>query len=303
MATYNRSHLILESLVSLVNQTYDKWECIIIDDGSTDNTEEIINGFTDNDRRFKYFKRPNNHQKGLPGCRNYGLDIASGKYIIFFDDDDIVHPQNLEICLDILKHNDTDFCHYKKQSFTDELPQFSEIHKPIQKFSIGICDIEKVVTNKIALASCTVMWKKECFASIRFHESLSYAEEWDCYTRILLEGYNGTGIDEALYFNRKHPQSNTGEFWAGDEVRKASQIKAIKLVIANLKQKELLSRSLIRYFVQIGIFLKEISVINHVLETSNADFSTRLKFKMLYKFYPIIVLGHRTKKLLKKIRS
>src|SRR5258705_6384267 len=97
MATYNRSHFILETLSSIQNQTYSEWECLIIDDGGTDNTLEIITPVLDTDLRFKFVKRPDQYKKGLPGCRNYGLDLAKGDYIIFFDDDDIVHPQNLEL--------------------------------------------------------------------------------------------------------------------------------------------------------------------------------------------------------------
>ena len=85
----------------------------------------------------------------------------------------------------------------------------------------------------------------------------------------------------------------------GDEERRASMIKAVKLVVENLKQKKLLSGRLIRYFMQMGIFLKEKSIVEYVLEISNVNFLIRTKYRMLYKFYPIIVIGHRTKKRLK----
>ena len=93
MATYNRAHFIVETLQSIQNQTFQDWECIIIDDGGTDNTTEVIQPIVANDKRFQFVKRESNYQKGLPGCRNYGIDLARGDYIIFFDDDDIVHPQ------------------------------------------------------------------------------------------------------------------------------------------------------------------------------------------------------------------
>lgn len=301
MATFNRAHLISKTLNSILAQTYINWECLVIDDGSTDNTRGKVKDFTENDSRFKYLKRPDIHQKGLPGCRNYGLNLAKGEYIIFFDDDDIIHPQNLEICQKILENTAKDFCHYKKQSFTKKLlPQASEIHKPIKKYSIGIKEIEKVVSNKIALASCTVMWRKECFDEERFIESLNYAEEWECYSRILLEGFKGVGIDQILYFNRKHPNSNTGEFWEGDKKRRESNEKAIKLVIENLQNKGFLSPQLFRYFVQMSIFLKNKSILEYVFSKSDSGFITRSQYRLLYKFYPILVLGHRTKKLLKK---
>jgi glycosyltransferase involved in cell wall biosynthesis len=89
MATYNRAHFIVETLVSIQNQTFLDWECIIVDDGGTDNTKEVIKPIIEEDKRFLYVQRDDIYQKGLPGCRNNGLDIAKGDYIIFFDDDDI----------------------------------------------------------------------------------------------------------------------------------------------------------------------------------------------------------------------
>ena len=300
MATYNRAHLILESLDSISKQTFEDWECLIIDDGSLDDTEAIVQGFIERDSRFKYFRRPESHQKGLPGARNYGLEMAEGDFIIFFDDDDFAHPQNLEICQKQLLASESEFCHYRKKSFTQSIPVAPSIIGSENFYKIGQDQIEQVVMNKIPLASCTVMWKKECFDKIRFNESLSYAEEWECYTRILLEGYKGIGIDDVLYYNRKHPASNTGEFWLGDEERKASQVKAVKLVIKNLKQKNLLYGRLIRYFVQMSVFLKNKTILEYILRKSNMTIIEKIKYRLFYKFYPILVLGHRTKKLLKK---
>jgi glycosyltransferase involved in cell wall biosynthesis len=300
LGTFNRAHFILASLESVSKQTFKNWECLIIDDGSSDNTKQIVSSYIKDDKRFNYLERPDSYKKGLPGARNYGLDMAEGDFIIFYDDDDVSHPQNIEICLKSLLDSGTDFCHYKKKSFTTYAPNYEYLKFPIAQYEIGLNQIEQVVSNKLALASCTVMWRKECFTNIRFNEYLTYAEEWECYTRILLEGYKGVGIDEVLYFNRKHPASNTGEFWAGDTSRKASQVKAMKLVIDKLKHKKLLSRSLIRYFVQMGIFLKERSVLDYVLQISKASFSVRTKFRMLYTVYPVFVIGHRTKNLIKK---
>ncbi|MDT0643045.1 glycosyltransferase family 2 protein [Zunongwangia sp. F363] len=300
MATYNRAHLILESLDSISKQSFKNWECLIVDDGSTDDTEVVVRDFVKRDPRFSYLKRPDNHLKGLPGCRNYGLEMAKGDNIIFFDDDDVVNPQNLEVCLKLLENTNADFCHYKKLSFTTKHPQFPKVELPTTTFSIGLSNIEKVVTNELALASCTVMWRKKCFGNIRFNESLNYAEEWECYTGILLEGYKGIGIDEVLYYNRKHPLSNTGEFWDGDKKRRKSHEKAIQLVIDNLLKKGLLSRKLIRYFVQMSIFHKNKEILEYLLLKSDEGITMELKYRMLYKFYPVFVQGHRFKKFLKQ---
>ena len=73
--TFNRAHLILHTLESIKNQTYNEWECIIVDDGSTDNTEDVLKKYIDTDSRFRYFKRPLNHTKGPSSCRNFGFYI------------------------------------------------------------------------------------------------------------------------------------------------------------------------------------------------------------------------------------
>ena len=85
MATFNRAHFISETLNSIVNQTYENWECIIVDEGSIDNTEGIMKELCEKDSRFSYYKKDlSKYNKGLSGTRNYGLDIAeerSAKYI------------------------------------------------------------------------------------------------------------------------------------------------------------------------------------------------------------------------------
>lgn len=300
LATFNRAHLIEEMLDSISKQTFGNWECLIIDDGSSDNTEQIVSSYIKNDERFNYLKRPDAYRKGLPGSRNYGLDKAKGKYIIFFDDDDIAHPRNLEICLNKLRNTGSDFCHYRKKSFTESIPDFQSITEFEQNYKIGQDQIEQVIMNKIALASCTVMWKKECFVNIRFNETLNYAEEWECYTRILLEGYKGVGIEKVLYYNRKHSNSNTGEFWRGDKKRRNSNEKAVKLVIDNLQNKGLLSKYLTRHFIQMSVFLKNKDILDHALVKSNLTRKQKLKYRIFHKCYPFLSLGHRAKKLLKK---
>jgi GalNAc5-diNAcBac-PP-undecaprenol beta-1,3-glucosyltransferase len=117
MATYNRAKFIEESLITIQNQTYNSWECLIIDDDGNDDTAAVIAPILENDKRFQYIKRTDQYQKGLPGCRNYGLDLAQGEYIIFFDDDDIAHPQNLEICVLELSNTDLSFCRYIRDVF------------------------------------------------------------------------------------------------------------------------------------------------------------------------------------------
>ena len=220
MATYNREKFIVETLKSIQNQTFQNWECLIIDDGGTDNTIDVISNILETDSRFKFLKRSDTYQKGLPGCRNYGLDLAQGDYIIFFDDDDIVHPMNLELCVKELENSNYSFCRYIRTVFTGDFEYNFDLSNEFSSFLIDYKDTEDLLTHKLPFNSCAIMWHKNCFNDNRFIEHLMYAEEWELYSRILSSGIKGISINKNLFFGRKHPNSNTGEFFSNNPIRK-----------------------------------------------------------------------------------
>jgi glycosyltransferase involved in cell wall biosynthesis len=288
MATYNRAHFIVETLQSIQEQTFTDWECLIIDDGGTDNTLAVTTPILEKDKRFKYLKRPVNFKKGIPGCRNYGINIAKGDYIIFFDDDDIVHPQNLELCIEAFHINTIDFCVYEKKAFfnSSNTINFQEEKITIDK-PISMSDIEAIIMNTISISSCTVMWKKECFFKEKFNENLLYAEEWECYPRVISNNKYGIKLRNVLYFNRKHPISNTGEFHNNHPIRRASKKEAILLVVQNLKEKQLLSHSLLRYFVQQSLSFKEYDLFNQILKSLKLPALENIKWQLFYYVLPL----------------
>lgn len=296
MATYNRDHLIAETLDSIIKQSYENWECLIIDDGSTDNTPAIAKSYSQKEKRFKYFKRPDKHKKGLPGCRNYGLDIAEGKYVIFIDDDDIVHPDNLKITFSELEASSADYCRFLRKTFTGEFLKKFDRSTDYTISPLNISHLPDIITGVIPFNSCQVVWKRECFTTNKFEESLMYAEEWECYTRILLTGIKGINVQKVLFFGRKHAASNTGEFWKKDLTRRESKVRAVKMVVRNLEQQGILSQPLFRYFLQLGVFLKEESIIEFVLNLKGVTKWTTVRYRLLYKYYPYIVWIHRLRK-------
>lgn len=95
--SYNYGHLISETLDSVLSQTYQDWECIIVDDGSTDNTRQVVEKYVKPNGRFKYLHQKN---KGLAGARNTGILNASGEYIQLLDADDLLHPEKIRFQLD-----------------------------------------------------------------------------------------------------------------------------------------------------------------------------------------------------------
>jgi glycosyltransferase involved in cell wall biosynthesis len=88
--TYNRSHLIGETLDSVIAQTCQNWECIVVDDNSTDYTKELLDCYCEKDNRIKYYQRPSNQPKGANACRNYGFELSEGEFINWFDSDDFM---------------------------------------------------------------------------------------------------------------------------------------------------------------------------------------------------------------------
>jgi len=300
MATYNRAHFIGETLDSIQSQSYKNWECLIIDDGGTDNTKEILRPYLLKDPRLKYYKRTKDHKKGLPGCRNQGLELAKGGFIVFFDDDDIVHPQNLELCVLELTKKDISFCRYLRAVFVGNFDYKFDYSTKYTSFCISINDIERMLKNELPFNSCQILWRKKCFKDNHFNEDLMYAEEWECYSRILSTGVKGISIDKVLFYGRKHSNSNTGEFYNNNPVRRASNLMAINLVIENLSRKGLLSQNLGQYFIRIGFFLKEISVIEDVLKHSNAGAFIKLKYLWGFRIYPVLKPFFNLKAKLKK---
>jgi glycosyltransferase involved in cell wall biosynthesis len=300
MATYNRAHFILETLLSIQKQTFLDWECLIIDDGGTDNTKEMISPLLEQDKRFQFLKRPDAYGKGLPGCRNCGLDLAKGEYVIFFDDDDIPHPQNLECCVEELAKSDIWFCRYIREVFFEDFDYKFDYSKDYTSFCLDKKDIQGMLNNELQFNSCAVMWKKECFKANRFVETLMYAEEWELYSRIVSSGFNGISINKTLFYGRKHPQSNTGEFYRNNPVRRASYVEAIVLVVKNLKEKQLLTYSLKRYFMALSIEFKEYNLFETLLNVLDLPTFEKLEWRFFYFVLPLRLVIHRKKKDIKR---
>lgn len=118
--TYNYARFIGETLECLRAQTYDKWECIIVDDGSTDDTPEQVARFMEMDARFKYVQQENARQAA---AKNNGLRSATGEYIQFLDADDLIEPRKFEQQVEYLeRHPEIDIVYGSMRYFTTEQP-------------------------------------------------------------------------------------------------------------------------------------------------------------------------------------
>src|ERR1700741_2963605 len=102
LPTYNRATLLPATIDSILAQRFPDFELIIVDDGSTDGTETMISSKYGTSAQLRYIKRSNT-ERGA--ARNYGTSIANGEYVIFFDSDDIMYPNQLEEAKKFIDHN------------------------------------------------------------------------------------------------------------------------------------------------------------------------------------------------------
>lgn len=233
LATFNRAHLIEETLNSIKSQTYKNWDCIIVDDHSTDDTPKVVSSLIAEDSRFSYFLKTEAYKKGLSGTRNYGLDLArtrNAKYIQFFDDDDIMHPEKLELQITPFIENPAlnfTVCKFEKLIEDDNgdlrrlKPEFNLHHQHLG---------DAILTGRFRMNNLGPIWKMTIIDQFRFDEELAYAEEWELFTRLgYLYPNNYKVVDEFLFTYRKHNKSLTLGGDKNYERRKTSAIIRIKI--------------------------------------------------------------------------
>lgn len=187
LAAHNREHLIGATLESIRAQTYKNWECIIVDDHSVDSTPLIIEKYVKNDSRFNFYPKNTKYKKGLPGSRNYALDIAAKRkpeYIQFFDDDDLMHPQKLELQLeDLLQDPGYQFSLCGRLNFEDENKVNYKETQPIfhsSKLKAG----EAFLKGDLRFGVQATLLKYEFIKDFQFDEELEYAEDWVYFSKL-----------------------------------------------------------------------------------------------------------------------
>ncbi|RXP52577.1 glycosyltransferase family 2 protein [Lutibacter sp. HS1-25] len=206
--TYNRAHLIGETLDSIIAQTYTNWECIVVDDGSTDNTEQLLNDYCKKDTRFQYHHRPKERPKGANACRNYGFELSKGEYINWFDSDDLMHCDKLLIQIDALESSNFNFSVCQSVFFKDDIHNIEGLRS---ENIISETIFYDYMTQKIAWLTQAPMWKRNFLNSLSFlfDEELQAAQEWEFHCRVLSVFPEYHTINNILVFLRKHNQSIT----------------------------------------------------------------------------------------------
>lgn len=115
--TYNRAHLIHETLDSVLAKTYTNWQCIIVNDGSTDNTDEVVGEYLKKDKRFQYRHRPKDRLPGDNSTRNYGLELSKGAFVNWFDSNDLMHKNFVLLKMKAINSSEVDFVYCNNKIF------------------------------------------------------------------------------------------------------------------------------------------------------------------------------------------
>ena len=197
--TFNREDLIKDAINTVLEQVYQNFEIIIIDDGSTDNTSEVVKSF--DDARIKYIYQEN---AGISKARNKGIEDASGEYIAFLDSDDLWHPEKLEKQVSVLdKDPDVDLLSNNSQymTFQNDIIEIKKNYVKSQKENISLILLDP---DKVFTGTPTLLVRKTIFEKVGlFDETVTFCEDWDLFFRIALVG-KICHIPEILTYVRNH---------------------------------------------------------------------------------------------------
>ena len=234
--------MISETLDSVAEQTYPNWECIVVDDGSTDDTEQILHSRIDGDSRFQFHRRPTNRPKGANACRNYGLGVSKGVYVNWYDSDDIMLPTNIEVKVNILSQLDCDYVVTKSCFYFGDGARHPEGISHAK--SATEPNLRNFALEKIFWVTDDVMYTRKSVSEIVWNEILQSGQEFNFNCKYLERDPNGVLVDEVVSLLRRHPESiqgrltNVWEKWRLDKFnvffQTCLELSADKFVKSNL---------------------------------------------------------------------
>lgn len=222
---YNQGQYLPEALQSVLYQTYTNWECIIVNDGSTDATKEIAEQWCVKDSRFVCLQKSNG---GLSSARNAGLDVCKGEYVQFLDADDILDTSKLEKSIALINPKQLPTAVVSNFSmFEDEIAKV--LLPPFCKLSQEVLNFNSILYNwdmKFSIPIHCGLFPRFIFDNINFNEELKAKEDWLFWLRIAQLDVEFKFLDENLAFYRIHLQSMTKS--GGQMIE--NQVKAFQII-------------------------------------------------------------------------
>jgi GalNAc5-diNAcBac-PP-undecaprenol beta-1,3-glucosyltransferase len=171
--TYNRAHFIIETVDSVLAQNYSSFEVVIIDDGSTDNTGEVIENKYGADTRIRYFQKKN-EERGA--ARNYGLQKAKGNYAVFFDSDDWMQPHYLATLKNVIEQHPGIFLLAAKYNYNND--GTIEDHSAMQPVAKGWFDRDFFLKGNILACNYCIRIADLNYKFFPEERELASMEDW-----------------------------------------------------------------------------------------------------------------------------
>ncbi len=278
---YNQAQYLDDCLFSVFNQIYSNWECIIVNDGSPDNTYEIAQEWLNKDIRFKYFFKTNG---GLSSARNLGLNKATGDYIQFLDSDDILSKEKLVRSIEILKKNISRVGNIVITNFKmfSENPLRSK--DPFCHLSLELFNFKKVLLKWETLFSIPIhcgLFDFKLFKDFKFPEELRAKEDWVMWLFIFQKNNNVYFLDQPMAFYRLNPTGMTRNLKHMHE----NHIKAV-IYIKNIISEKDYIEYLIKEFNLIHIENTKLkTTINNYQNSATYKCTQRIKDFFLVNFF------------------
>ena len=205
--TYNRLQFLMQAVNSVLNQSYNNWELIIADDGSTDGTSVFIRSI--NDPRIRLLELP--HTGNIAWLRNMGAQSGKGKWISFLDSDDIWLPRRLEIQLNMFQNSKARWGFGRFEHMNERLQSIPA--KAGEFFAFNGWIAKEVVSTTAAVAIGTLMIERNLFEEVggfNTDHSLIYREDYDLVLRLALKA-EAVSTDELMVLIREHPGRSTNQ--------------------------------------------------------------------------------------------
>lgn len=206
--TFNRADLLGETLDSFMGQTFTNWDCLVVDDGSTDGTQDIIKAYVQKDSRFQFLQRPEDRVKGANACRNFGFEQSNGEFINWFDSDDIAAPNFLSEKIKLLENDES----------LDMAAGFGEVFYTDGRPNLNVCpvddhtnnEVENYILHDFCFYTNSPLWRKSYLLAKNefFDEYLHRGQEKDLHFRLVVKGIRFKRFkDYPLFYKRGDNES------------------------------------------------------------------------------------------------
>jgi teichuronic acid biosynthesis glycosyltransferase TuaG len=203
MPSYNSASFLSSAIISVINQTYQNWEMLIVDDCSTDNSWQILASFATIDKRIIISKTVTNSGSGP--TRNLAIHNAKGKYIAFLDSDDIWTPDRLEKHIEFMQENRCAFSHASYGYMSEDgiiLPkEFRVSRKPVTY---------KILLKKTDISCLTAIYDQDQLGKI-FMPNLRRKQDYALWLSILKTGIPSIPFSPLLAYYRQRKDSSTSK--------------------------------------------------------------------------------------------